>query len=106
MPTYEYKCRACNHQFEELQSITSEPLTDCPECDGNIERIISGGAGFVFKGSGFYITENRSADYKSSEKKDSEVKSESKPESKTKEPVKSSEKKTELTKTKTEAKKA
>lgn len=83
MPTYEYKCKKCNHHFEEMQSITANPLTDCPECDGTVERIISGGAGFVFKGSGFYITENRSAKYKESAKNDSETKSESKETKKT-----------------------
>ena len=82
MPTYEYICKKCEHQFEELQSISAEALTDCPKCDGTIKRIISGGAGFVFKGSGYYITENRSAKYKESAKKDSEPKAETKTESK------------------------
>ena len=57
MPTYEYICTKCNHQFEAFQSITAEPLKTCPECSGQIERKISGGAGLHFKGSGFYITD-------------------------------------------------
>ena len=70
MPTYEYKCKKCDYHFEEFQSITSSPLTDCPKCDGEVIRIISGGAGFLFKGDGFYITENRSEKYKEAAKKD------------------------------------
>ena len=70
MPTYEYKCIDCDHRFEEFQSISSEPITICPECGGKTERIISGGAGFIFEGSGFYITENRKSDYKSAAEKD------------------------------------
>ncbi len=103
MPTYEYKCKKCNHQFEEFQSITSEPLTDCPKCDGRVERVISGGAGFVFKGSGFYITENRSEKYKESAKKDTETKTEKKSDTKT--TAKSTDKKTEPKKTKPDSKK-
>lgn len=95
MPTYEYKCNDCEHQFEELQSINADALTDCPECDGTIKRIISGGAGFVFKGSGYYITENRSEKYKEAAKKDSAPKKESKEKKKT------SDKKTETKKPKT-----
>ena len=95
MPTYEYKCNDCEHQFEELQSINADALIDCPECDGTIKRIISGGAGFVFKGSGYYITENRSEKYKEAAKKDSAPKKESKEKKKT------SDKKTETKKPKT-----
>ena len=64
MPTYQYKCHDCGHLFEEFQSITEEPLTECPECGGKVARLISGGAGFLFKGSGFYITDYRSDKYK------------------------------------------
>ena len=58
MPTYEYSCKRCKHKFEAFQSIVSEPVTICPLCHGNtVERIISGGAGIIFKGSGFYETD-------------------------------------------------
>jgi len=61
MPTYEYECSKCSHRFEEFQNITAKPLKRCPECSGKLRRIISGGAGLIFKGSGFYVT-----DYKKS----------------------------------------
>jgi putative FmdB family regulatory protein len=64
MPTYEYRCNTCHHQFEEFQSIADRPLTKCPKCGGLVERLISGGAGLLFKGSGFYITDYRSESYK------------------------------------------
>lgn len=73
MPTYDYRCKDCGHQFEAFQSISAEPFTDCPVCSGRVERLIGGGAGLVFKGSGFYIT-----DYKN--KKDN-TSTKSKPES-------------------------
>lgn len=57
MPTYEYHCKNCGYTFEEFQSIVSEPLQKCPKCKGSVERIISGGSGLIFKGSGFYITD-------------------------------------------------
>jgi len=57
MPTYEYICRECGHQFEVFQNISADALSVCPECGGVIHRKISGGAGLVFKGSGFYITD-------------------------------------------------
>ena len=57
MPTYEYICSECSHQFEIFQNISAETLSVCPECGGVIQRKISGGAGLVFKGSGFYITD-------------------------------------------------
>ena len=61
MPTYEYECTKCNFVFEEFQKITDKPLCRCPKCHGKLRRLISGGAGLIFKGSGFYIT-----DYKKS----------------------------------------
>ncbi|MCP4633541.1 MAG: zinc ribbon domain-containing protein [candidate division Zixibacteria bacterium] len=66
MPTYEYKCDACGNKFEEFQKMTDDPLTDCPICNtkGKARRLISAGAGLLFKGSGFYITDHRSSDYK------------------------------------------
>lgn len=56
MPTYEYRCSA-GHTFEKLERITAEPSKECPECGAPAARLISGGAGLVFKGSGFYITD-------------------------------------------------
>ena len=78
MPTYEYVCDKCGHQFEKFQSIASRPLTICPEdlCKqkrwgkGKVKRAISGGAGLIFKGSGFYITDYRSDKYKEAAKKE------------------------------------
>jgi putative FmdB family regulatory protein len=70
MPTYQYKCTKCDYHFEEFQTITDEPLDKCPRCGGPVERIISGGAGFLFKGSGFYITDHRSDSYKKAAEKD------------------------------------
>jgi len=80
MPTYEYFCAKCGHQFEKYQSITDKPLTICPEdvCvqqkwgRGRVKKKISAGAGLIFKGSGFYITDYRSEGYKQAAKKESE----------------------------------
>jgi putative FmdB family regulatory protein len=57
MPTYEYQCTDCGFKFEQFQSIADAPLEECPSCNGKLERLISGGAGLIFKGSGFYITD-------------------------------------------------
>ncbi|MFA6816463.1 MAG: FmdB family zinc ribbon protein [Lentisphaeria bacterium] len=57
MPTYEYKCEKCNARFEVVQRITDPPLEHCIKCNGKVRRLISGGAGFIFKGSGFYCTD-------------------------------------------------
>ena len=72
MPTYEYKCFACNHAFERFQSITADPIKRCPECGkSKVKRLLGTGAGFVFKGSGFYITDYRSEGYKEKAKAES-----------------------------------
>jgi len=60
MPTYEYECRDCDHAFERFQGINEEPIGECPECGGNVRRLISSGGGLVFKGPGFYATDYRS----------------------------------------------
>ncbi len=57
MPTYEYRCTQCKKRFELLQKITDPPIKRCPSCKGKPERLISSGAGLIFKGSGFYITD-------------------------------------------------
>jgi putative FmdB family regulatory protein len=64
MPTYEYRCPACKHEFEKFQKMSDEPVAACPECGAPAERLLSGGAGLLFKGSGFYITDSRSDSYK------------------------------------------
>ena len=66
MPTYEYVCKKCHHRFEAFQSIASQPLKVCPSCKGQLERLISGGSGLIFKGSGFYITDYKNASSSSS----------------------------------------
>lgn len=63
MPTYDYECRK-GHRFELFQKMTDEPVATCPECGAEASRQISGGAGFLFKGDGFYITDYRSDDYR------------------------------------------
>jgi putative FmdB family regulatory protein len=64
MPTYEYRCRDCGREFEIFQRMSDQPGAPCPDCECRAERLISGGAGFVFKGDGFYITDHRSEDYR------------------------------------------
>ena len=63
MPTYEYRCSK-GHHFELFQRISEEPVKTCPECGAPAERLLSSGAGLIFKGSGFYITDYRSDTYK------------------------------------------
>ena len=78
MPTYEYVCEKCGHQFEKFQPISAKALTVCPEelCaqkrwgKGKVKRAIGAGAGLIFKGSGFYSTDYRSDKYKEAAKKD------------------------------------
>ena len=78
MPTYEYICEKCGHQFDQFQSISAKPLTICPEAKcsqkkwgkGKVKRAISGGAGIIFKGSGFYTTDYRSDKYKEAARRD------------------------------------
>jgi len=59
MPTYEYECDNCNKTFEVFQKITDEPLKKCPKCGKKIKRLIGGGSGVIFKGTGFYATDYR-----------------------------------------------
>src|SRR6185295_20390487 len=81
MPTYEYVCAKCGHEFEKVQPIAAKALTQCPAdlCAkkkwgrGAVKRKIGLGGGLIFKGSGFYITDYRSEGYKSAAKKDSEA---------------------------------
>ncbi len=71
MPTYEYRCPN-GHRFDLFQRMTEEPRADCPECGAASERILSGGAGFLFKGEGFYITDSRSEAYRKAASKEKE----------------------------------
>lgn len=106
MPTYDYECDACQHHFEAFQTISEEPLKKCPECGKKkLRRLFGAGAGLIFKGSGFYLTDYRSDSYKkaaeadkpaaseppaaaSSESKSNGKPAESKPKSESKSPAK------------------
>jgi len=70
MPTYEYECLKCQYHFERFQGMTEKPLSRCPTCRGKIRRLVSGGSGIIFKGSGFYSTDYRSASYKEAVKRE------------------------------------
>jgi putative FmdB family regulatory protein len=87
LPTYEYVCLKCGHEFEKFQSMKEDKLKECPKCKGKVKRLIGAGAGTIFKGSGFYHTDyknlSNTADKKTVEKvtaakKSSESKSDSK----------------------------
>ena len=79
MPTYEYHCQKCDHRFDLFQSMADKPLRTCPkeQCGmkrwgkGPVKKVIGAGAGLIFKGSGFYITDYRSEKYKEAAKKES-----------------------------------
>ena len=58
MPTYTYRCSACGHEFEQFQRFSDDPLTECPSCQGHVRRVLHP-VGIVFKGTGWYITDNR-----------------------------------------------
>ncbi|MCD6339352.1 MAG: zinc ribbon domain-containing protein [Verrucomicrobia bacterium] len=81
MPTYRYRCEKCGHEFEVFQRISEKPLEVCPKdiCPrakwgrGKVKRVPVGGAGLIFKGSGFYITDYRSESYKQAAKKETEA---------------------------------
>jgi putative FmdB family regulatory protein len=74
MPTYEYRCKACGHEFEEFQSITAPVLKKCPSCaKTKLERLIGTGSAVMFKGGGFYETDYRSESYKKAAKADADA---------------------------------
>lgn len=67
MPTYDYECASCGHNFEAFQAMSDKPLVSCPECKKrSLKRLIGGGMGIIFKGSGFYVTDSRSSGKKAS----------------------------------------
>jgi putative FmdB family regulatory protein len=70
MPTYEYKCKECEHSFEAFQSMKDDPLSTCPECGGPVRRVLSGGAGVIFRGQGFYVTDKEKSAAGGAGKKD------------------------------------
>jgi putative FmdB family regulatory protein len=90
MPTYEYKCDACGHEFEKFQSMTAAPIKVCPVCGKKkVRKLISTGAGLIFKGSGFYITDYRDKSYTEKAKSESgggETKTDTKSDAKPAEP--------------------
>jgi putative FmdB family regulatory protein len=74
MPTYGYECKSCGHTFDAFQSMSDDPIKICPECGKEVRRLINGGTGIIFKGSGFYVTDRKggsgSVASSKSEKKD------------------------------------
>ncbi len=70
MPTYDYECTRCGHQFEKFQKISAPPAKRCPVCRGKVKRLIGTGAGLIFKGSGFYSTDYRSDNYRQAKKRE------------------------------------
>ena len=75
MPTYGYECKSCGHNFDVFQSMKDDPIKNCPECDKPVRRLINGGNGVIFKGSGFYVNDKGSNG--SSSNNSSEAKTES-----------------------------
>src|SRR5437762_10801526 len=74
MPTYEYQCDACNHNFDDFHSMSDKPLSKCPKCGKKkLRRAFGTGAAVIFKGSGFYQTDYRSESYKSAAKADQDA---------------------------------
>jgi len=71
MPTYDYQCEKCGYSFELFQRMTDRPRKFCPECQGKVRRLLGTGAGLLFKGSGFYVTDYRSDRYKQAAKAES-----------------------------------
>jgi putative FmdB family regulatory protein len=61
MPTYEYECKTCGYSFDAFQPMSEAPLKICPQCGKEVRRLINGGSGVIFKGSGFYITDKKGA---------------------------------------------
>jgi putative FmdB family regulatory protein len=77
MPTYDYACTECSHTFEHFQTMTSDPLSECPECKGKLKRLIGSGGALIFKGSGFYCTDYKKPGSSTATKSDSSKESSS-----------------------------
>ena len=71
MPTYEYECKSCSHCFETFQAMSDQPVKICPQCSGEVRRLIFGGTGVIFKGSGYYVTDKSKSAKPDSKKSDS-----------------------------------
>ena len=71
MPTYEYECKKCSNSFEVFQSMSDEPIKSCPKCGKEVRRLIFGGAGIIFKGSGFYVNDKASGSSKGAKRGES-----------------------------------
>jgi putative FmdB family regulatory protein len=69
MPTYEYECKSCGHNFEVFQSMSETALSDCPQCGKELRRLINGGSGIIFKGSGFYVNDKNKSSTKTAASK-------------------------------------
>ena len=83
MPTYDYACQSCGHEFEAFQSMSAKSLRKCPECGKlQLKRLIGMGAGVIFKGSGFYETDYRSDSYRQSAKAEKDAKKDAKKDTK------------------------
>lgn len=107
MPTYDYECRSCGYRFETFQSMSDDSLTICPDCGKDqLRRLISGGTGVIFKGSGFYVNDSRksssttmtSSQEKESKKIDTNITASGKSESKASDSGQSESKKTDSSK--------
>ncbi|MBN1499120.1 MAG: hypothetical protein JW982_03115 [Spirochaetes bacterium] len=61
MPTYDYECNECGHVFEVFQTMSAEPVSVCEKCNGTVRRLISGGSGVIFKGSGYYVKDAKAS---------------------------------------------
>jgi putative FmdB family regulatory protein len=68
MPTYEYECKSCGHTFDVFQNMSAEPVKVCPRCGNEVRRLINGGTGVIFKGSGFYVTDKNKSSGKTPSK--------------------------------------
>lgn len=74
MPTYDYQCKKCGHEFEVFHKMSDKPIDKCPKCQGKVEKMIGGGAGLIFKGSGFFLTDYKKSNVSSNNKNDSGAK--------------------------------
>ena len=99
MPTYQYRCLDCDHEFEIVQKMSDDTLKECSECNGKLKRLIGSGAGIIFKGQGFYTTDYRSDGYKKQAAQESKGSSDTKGKKKS-EKTKPSESKSTAEKTK------